>query len=1544
MKKLLVSLLAICMLLISVCASAALLWYWSVGDTISMTSLIGDRYMPIGIANTVYLTGTDRDVKQQKDLALLPPYIGSPYDVYQQLTASSGSGYSYVSSTVPSDSVHESTITLTKTSSTPLYEAAGSVTFTVDDVSGGYDDATVQTTRQYLASWYGPTGDIQGPEKYCPGATVSYCVPVGPTETNATTGQNHYWYLTTGAQPTSGDLIGQGSYNNGYSTITMPSTLKQGTYTLWVRAEGNGQVSPIFKQKSIKVELPLDKDPCGGGGGCGSCSGSLGGTPGVNLKTGCVSPIELYSSMVGPHYTYLPTHVESGEPLMCSGTATIEYFSDTGCNGTMHAHACTKCGHVYCINESSWNSNKVTLPNGDEITRSNQGSGIWFFDWKDTSGEVVRHSVEQGIDGHHAVIQITRPDGGTTTSSQNGSVYSFKDNPTGGTAAVEHKYTVESGNMTKYQAVNNGVVSCETTLTYDTNNKVTQVVVTKPNELDKVVDMSYDGSGNLASVNQNGKITRYTRTIDAQGHPKTTVTVEDAQATLYAKTEYLFDTYTTTVAVKDVENVQPDQVTVYHYIIDSSGNKRYLYKVVDPAGNITVIKVYAPAGYFTDAGAITTGADTNYYKEDTDSDLWGNPVALVDRFNTPNVRTTASYTYDSLGRPLTVTYPTVNKGVFGSPVTEVSMTPQQTFTYNGYLLATKTDLDGSSTSYTYTSGQLMKEEAVRDGITVTTTYGYTASGQVSYKQVVTTSPNSTWRTDYTYYSSGVQTGLLQTVTLKDGSNNLQWSKTYNYLQNSVVQPGPTSTTTVYYYPNGTTFRTTTESATYDIYGNIVSRTDANNRTVSYSKTATPAQTPTQKIERVIYASGAYSETVSDCCKILYSTSIDGKVVNYVYDAIGRMVKTYTNNTGQSETTPLTQTVFDGFGRTKTITTRSNSSTPRTTTYTYDNLNRVTVIDNPGNLADELMYYDVYGNLLAKAHGSGQTSIYEYDAMNRMINTWHYATPPTIAVPTTTADEHYIYLLATNTPMSATISNLQYRYSTNGLGQLVGAYWPLTGRTTSYTYDMMGRKSSVSHDGNTTSYTYDPMGNLATILLNGYKVAAYTTDAVGNRTQVDYYNPTVTNPRISWQTFSYGTDARYMMTGIDYAYKCDSNDTLGNKGGIRITRTNGGNPLSWADNTDKFIKTFSYNNQGQLANADIPGVSRTDYGYDWVGNRTSPTAVYNDADQLTSYSGNTYNYNTDGNMTSGAGRSYTYHNSGYLNRITVNNINYDQGWDPNGNRAHTWTNGTTTKYGYDVTASIPAMIAEGPNDGSAAYYYVREPSGELVMRKNGTDLKYYHFDELGSTLFLTDTNGIQTDKYVYNAWGKVVSSNGSTVNPYKYIGKLGYYSDSGTGLMLLGSRFYDPEAGVFTQRDKAKDGRSHYSYSSGHPLTGVDPTGMIWCRYQGSGWFKRLSCFYGDKPKDADGWNVPRADIEKWYNRASKCGKLPNASNIFMFMLVADLSANTGNLMDAASVCQNVYSNVVNEKDDRNSDTDPGQWVKSKQVCKFPLRRIAPVRI
>ena len=1428
----------------------------SAGPQEWLSSMGNDVYWPVGYPTVLVYKSSDSDY-----------FINFPY-MYKadtsscSLSTTTGDTWSCAPQNPPVNDVY--TDTFTRTVTTPKY-SDGTITVTASDGDLYVDDKIYPyaTLTDKVVFW-GPEGNIQGPNHYCPKASVSYCVQVGPaSKITAAYGAKIYWYYTKTASEDDKILIGAGTYSNGYSSITMPTTLaptgkdSQGnprnSYKLWVRAEDGGRVTPwdYATTKSFIIdELPTDKSVCSEGNSCGSGGG---GAASVDPKTGDVSVGSSLLSMVGPHASMIPLNAESGTQT-CPGVSVIELFLYDGCNGTkiMHLHVYTSCGEVYCLNAGNFDRENYTvalLPNGDTLKKEDQGNNVFIFTLSKPNGAYEKHLTTVSSD---LIYETRDANGNVTTGSMtgnwDGSLYTYTDSPAGGTPATSHKYTVVAGNLTHYEAVNvNNSVITSTNLAYDTNNRVTEITLNTPNELDKVRSMGYDSSGNLASVSQNGKITRYTRTTDAQGRLIVTVTIEDNQATLYGKTEYLFDTYTTTVTAKDAQNLLPDQDTIYHYMTDSSGNKRYMFMVESPVmyapstRDITVTKIHVPAGYYTEFGETSATANADYcaVADNEDSILWGLPITVTQIVGPPvtppltrATRIVQSYdTYDSFGNVTQISYPTVKQGVLGSTITETDTTPTILFTYNNSnQLIYKTDLDGSHTDLSYTGGRLTGElKTASDNVTtIYTTYEYNSNGSTHSKQVVTSTPSSssTLLTEYTYNSNG----LLQTETFTN-SGVIQSIKTYDYLQGGIVQPGPTNVTTVFKDSSGNSWRTTTESSTYDTDGNLVSKTTPSDyytptvpgKTVSYSKTVVS----NQKVERVVFASGVYTETVSDCCKVLYSTDIDGKTTNYVYDPIGRVVKTYTNDTGQSETTPLVQNTYDGFGRAKTVTTRSNSSTPRTTTYSYDILNRVTIIDNPGTLADEQSYYDVYGNLMAKSLGGGRTEMYKYDAMNRLTDIYIKSTNTIPLVYPTTSLWHKIYLKATNTVMAETTSNQQTKYTYNGLGQLVSVYWPLRWKTISYTYDTMGRKSSVSDGSNTTNYEYDSMGSLSVIKLGTIPVATYTTDYAGNRTHVVYGNTT-------WQDFSYGNDARYMLTGIDYAYKCNSGDTITNKGGIRITRTNGGNPLSWADNTDKFIKTFSYDNQGRLANADIPGVSRTDYGYDWVGNRTSPTAVYNDADQLTSDSGNTYSYNTYGDMTSGAGRSYSVDGLGMVYRITQNGETYNYGHNASGLRISIEDSADWAVYTYDVTASVPAVISEMHIWDDIYNYYVREPNGVLVMRLNGTDKKYYHFDELGNTLFLTDANGVQTDKYVYNAWGKVVSSSGSTVNPYKYVGQLGYYSDAGTGLMLLGSRFYDPEAGVFTQRDAAKDGISYYAYTSGKVMVATDPwgrTSLLTCDYR-----------------------------------------------------------------------------------------------------------------
>jgi len=233
---------------------------------------------------------------------------------------------------------------------------------------------------------------------------------------------------------------------------------------------------------------------------------------------------------------------------------------------------------------------------------------------------------------------------------------------------------------------------------------------------------------------------------------------------------------------------------------------------------------------------------------------------------------------------------------------------------------------------------------------------------------------------------------------------------------------------------------------------------------------------------------------------------------------------------------------------------------------------------------------------------------------------------------------------------------------------------------------------------------------------------------------------------------------------------------------------------------------------------------------WNGSTLVPGYVYDNAGNLTAvkdvYGSTTlasYNY-TDAGLLNQA--QYGYDPATQTWRTLTNT------WDADSNRIGMNANGTAYAFVYDTTAGIPAVIEEHTETNTV--YYIREPGGELIARVHPTEgIRYYHFDELGSTRLLTNSNGDITDRYAYDAYGSLLSRDrytGSVDQPYQYVGQLGYYThwmEPEFTLLQLGVRFYDAEAGRFTSRDPLgdEDALSEYNYVSDSPFVAVDPTGL-----------------------------------------------------------------------------------------------------------------------
>jgi RHS repeat-associated protein len=105
--------------------------------------------------------------------------------------------------------------------------------------------------------------------------------------------------------------------------------------------------------------------------------------------------------------------------------------------------------------------------------------------------------------------------------------------------------------------------------------------------------------------------------------------------------------------------------------------------------------------------------------------------------------------------------------------------------------------------------------------------------------------------------------------------------------------------------------------------------------------------------------------------------------------------------------------------------------------------------------------------------------------------------------------------------------------------------------------------------------------------------------------------------------------------------------------------------------------------------------------------------------------------------------------------------------------------------------------------------------------------FYGYDGAGSVRQLTNTAGVVTDEYEYDAFGNSFTKVGTTPNVYLYRGE---QYDSDLGLYYLRARYYNPLTDRFLSRDP-EDGIDtdpktlhKYVYAGGDPVNLADPTG------------------------------------------------------------------------------------------------------------------------
>ncbi|HWP30934.1 MAG TPA: RHS repeat-associated core domain-containing protein [Fimbriimonadales bacterium] len=114
---------------------------------------------------------------------------------------------------------------------------------------------------------------------------------------------------------------------------------------------------------------------------------------------------------------------------------------------------------------------------------------------------------------------------------------------------------------------------------------------------------------------------------------------------------------------------------------------------------------------------------------------------------------------------------------------------------------------------------------------------------------------------------------------------------------------------------------------------------------------------------------------------------------------------------------------------------------------------------------------------------------------------------------------------------------------------------------------------------------------------------------------------------------------------------------------------------------------------------------------------------------------------------------------------------------------------------------------------------------LSERNIATQVSRFYHADLKNDVQQTNTSQSFDGTKRYDAFGNGVSETGSWSGPFGYGGAFGYQTDSDSGLLLLGHRYYDPSIGRFLSNDPIGDGANWYVYCENNPAKYTDPLGL-----------------------------------------------------------------------------------------------------------------------
>jgi RHS repeat-associated protein len=265
-------------------------------------------------------------------------------------------------------------------------------------------------------------------------------------------------------------------------------------------------------------------------------------------------------------------------------------------------------------------------------------------------------------------------------------------------------------------------------------------------------------------------------------------------------------------------------------------------------------------------------------------------------------------------------------------------------------------------------------------------------------------------------------------------------------------------------------------------------------------------------------------------------------------------------------------------------------------------------------------------------------------------------------------------------------------------------------------------------------------------------------------------------------------------------------------------------------------TYSYDNIHQLITESRSGLL-LEYTYDANGNRLSKTLnsgtpstyTYADDDRLLTTPHGTITYDAAGRPTAYPTASGTkYFSWDYDDRLlgysNTSGGTYVEAHKYNGAGARVeFSSGGTTRKDLRTGIGVTAPVVSSAVGGSTTVSYL--PG---IAEKRGSTKSYQH-SGLKNVDAQSNASAAISATREYDAFGGVITGSGTTGTfngPFGHAGDFGYQSE-GSGLQLLGHRWYDPEVGRFLTPDPIQDGKNWFAYCDNNPLGRVDPAGLFY---------------------------------------------------------------------------------------------------------------------